>query len=302
MSALEELSKATAEAVERASRSVVRVEGRRRLPATGIAWSNDGVVVTAHHVLERDEEIEIGLPGGGKTTASVAGRDPSTDLAVLRLKEAASPPQWADSTSVRVGHLVLALGRPGDSILATLGVISATGLGWRMPGSGLGDRFVQTDVVMYPGFSGGPLINAAGEVLGMNTSGLARGISLTVPHDTLRGTVEMLLQHGEIRRGYLGVGAQTVRLPETSKARQTTGLLLASIEPGSPADRGGLVLGDVLLALDGVRLEEMDDLLAALGPERVGKKVAVDVLRGGEPRTVQVEIGERSHDRGRRPR
>jgi S1-C subfamily serine protease len=299
MTVLEDLSKATAEAVERAGRSVVRVEGRRRLPATGIAWSNDGAIVTAHHVLERDEEIEIGLPDGGKAQATVAGRDRATDLAVLRVKERLSAAAWADDESPRVGHLVLALGRPGDRVLATLGVISALGVGWRTAGGGGIDRFLQTDVVMYPGFSGGPLINASGEMLGMNTSGLARGISLTVPTASLRQAVDMLLKHGEVRRGYLGVGAQTVRLPGATQAGQSTALMLASVEPGSPADRGGLVLGDVLLALDGVRLEAMDDLLAALGPDRVGQKVAVEILRGGEPRTVHVEIGERTRERER---
>jgi S1-C subfamily serine protease len=301
MSMLEDLSKATAEAVETGGRSLVRVEGRRRLPASGIAWSEDGIIVTAHHVLERDDEIGVGLPDGTHAEAAVVGRDPSTDLAVVRLKGSRlQAPTWAQSASARVGHLVLALGRPGERALATLGVVSALGDAWRTPAGGSIDRFFQTDVVMYPGFSGGLLIDASGKGLGLNTSGLARGLSLTIPVETLRRTVEMLLKHGRVRRGYLGVGAQTVRLPE-SAGGQATGLMLASVEPGSPADRAGLVLGDVLLSLDGVRLEGMEDLLNALGADRVGKSVALELLRGGQPKSVRVEIGERASARDERP-
>lgn len=298
---LEDLSKATAEAVERGGKSLVRVEGRRRLPASGIVWSEDGLIVTANHVVERDEEIGIGLPDGDQAEAAMVGRDPSTDLAVLRVSgKRLQSPEWVEEGSARVGHLVLALGRPGARPLATLGVISALGDAWRTPAGGAIDRFFQTDVVMYPGFSGGPLIDAGGRTLGLNTSGLARGLSLTVPATTIRRTVEMLVTHGRMRRGYLGVGAQTVRLPESAARGQETGLMLASVESGSPADRAGLVLGDVLLRLDGVALERMESLLNALTPERVGKKVSVDVLRGGQPKTLEVEIGERSHD-GPRP-
>ena len=299
MSTLEDLSNALAAAVEVGGRSVVRVEGRRRLPASGIVWSEDGVIVTAHHVVERDEGIEIGLPDGSQAEATMVGRDPGTDLAVLRIQGYRLPsPKWAEEGSPRVGHIVLALGRPGASVLATLGVVSALGEAWRTPGGGSVDRFFQTDVVMYPGFSGGPLVDSSGRVLGLNSSGLARGLSLAIPIGTLKRVAEALLRHGRIQRGYLGVGAQTVRLPDdvAAKAGQPTGLMLASVEAGSPAGRGGLLLGDVMLALDGDALQSMDDLLNALGADRVGKTVEAKVLRGGQLISLQLRIEERGKE------
>jgi S1-C subfamily serine protease len=266
------------------------------LPASGIAWSEDGVIVTAHHTLERDEGIVVGLADGSEAAASLVGRDPSTDLAVLRVQghrlEAAN---WAEESSARVGHMVLALGRPGATVLATQGIVSALGEAWRTPGGGSVDRFFQTDVVMYPGFSGGPLVDASGRTLGLNTSALARGISLTIPAATLRRVTEALLRHGRIQRGYLGVGAQPVRLPEdvAAKAGQASGLMLASVEPDSPAGRGGLLLGDVLISLDGEPLRGMEDLLNALGSDRVGKTVEIGMLRGGQMSSVKVRLEER---------
>jgi len=296
---LEDLSRALAAAVEEGGKSVVRVEGRRRLPASGIAWSDDGVIITAHHVLERDEGITVGLPDGTEAEASVVGRDPSTDTALLRVQgKHLQPAAWADDSSARVGHLVLALGRPSDTVLATLGIVSALGDAWRTPAGGSVDRFFQTDVVMYPGFSGGPLVDASGHALGLNSSALARGISLTIPAATLRKVAESLLRHGRIQRGYLGVGAQPVRLPEeiASKAGQATGLMLASVEPGSPAGSGGLLLGDVLISLDGVPLRGMEDLLQALSTDRVGKTVEVGILRGGQMSSQKVRIEERKKE------
>lgn len=299
MSTLEDLSNALAAAVEAGGRSVLRVEGRRRLPASGIAWSEGGVIVTAHHVVEHDEGIEVGLPDGSQAEATLVGRDPGTDLAVLRVQGQRLPPAlWAEEFSPRVGHLVLALGRPGASVLATLGVVSALGEAWRTPGGGSVDRFFQTDVVMYPGFSGGPLVDSSGRVLGLNSSGLARGLSLTIPIGTLRRVTEALLRDGRIQRGYLGVGAQRVRLPEevAAKAGQPTGLMLASVEPGSPAARGGLLLGDVMLALDGDALQRMEDLLNGLSADRLGKTVETKVLRGGQLIIVKVRIEERGKE------
>ena len=299
MSTLEDLSNALAAAVEAGGRSVVRVEGSRRLPASGIAWSEDGVIVTAHHVVERDEEIEIGLQDGSQAEATLVGRDPGTDLAVLRVQGHRLPsPTWAEEGSPRVGHMVLALGRPGASVLATLGVVSALGEAWRTPGGGSVDRFFQTDVVMYPGFSGGPLVDYSGRVLGLNSSALARGLSLTIPIGTLKRVAEALLRHGRIQRGYLGVGAQTVRLPEevAAMAGQPTGLMLASVDAGSPAGRGGLLLGDVMLALDGDALRGMEDLLNALSADRVGKTVEAKALRGGQLISVQLRIEERGKE------
>ena len=189
----------------------------------------------------------LGLPDGQTVSATLVGRDPTTDLAVLQAQAAnLTPPTWAEPDDSQVGHMVLALGRPGQTVQATLGIISAQSeTSWRAPSGGRLDRYLQTDVVMYPGFSGGPLVNAAGHVVGLNTSALLRGVSLTVPAATLRRVVETLLTHGRIRRGYLGVSTQPVRLPDAlaQQLGQETGLLLASVEPGSPADRGGAAAG-----------------------------------------------------------
>jgi S1-C subfamily serine protease len=293
---LRNLSDALAATVETAGSGVVRVEARRRLPASGIVWSSDGVVVTAHHVVERDENINLGTPGGETVPATLVGRDPTTDLAVLRVQNAdLGPPTWAEFEGLSVGHLVLGLGRPGRTVQATLGIVSALGEGWRTPAGGRVEPYLQTDLVMYPGFSGGPLVDVNGEVLGLNTSALLRGISLAVPTPTVRQVVETLLAHGRVRRGYLGVGAQPVRLPAdlAESLGQETGLLLVSVEPGAPADAAGLTLGDTIVALDGQPVRHMDELLALLGADRVGASVPISIVRGGQAQELTVTIGER---------
>ena len=292
---LQELSNGLAATAETVGASALRVEARRRLPATGIVWSADGVVVTAHHVVTKDESIGIGLPDGQTVPATLVGRDPTTDLAVLRAEVTdLTPPQWADLESLHVGHLALALGRPGKTVQATLGIVSALGKDWRTPAGGRLDRYLQTDVVMYPGFSGGPLVDVTGQILGLNTSALLRGISLTVPIDTLRRVVETLLTHGRVRRGYLGVGIQPVRLPEAlgEELGQETGLLLVQVKSGSPAEKGGLLLGDIIVALDGQSIRHHDDLLAYLTGDRVGTAVSMRIVRAGQVQDVTVAIGE----------
>ncbi len=297
---LKQFSDGLANTVETAGQAVVRVEARRRIPASGILWSADGLIVTAHHVVEQDDNIGIGLAGGQSLTAGLVGRDPTTDLVVLRAKLPAGsptlvPPTLAEVDSLRVGHFVLALGRPGQSVMATLGVISALGERWRTPAGGEVDRYVQTDVVMYPGFSGGPLVDVSGRVVGLNTSALARGVSLTLPIPTVRRVVETLLSHGRVRRGYLGITAQAARLPAAlaEQLGQETGLLIGSVENGGPADKAGLFMGDTVVALDGQAVRQLDDLLALLTGERVGHAITVRFLRGGQVHDVAVTVAER---------
>jgi len=293
--ALNDLSNALADAVAAADSYVVRVEGRRRMPASGILWNEDGVIVTANHVVRRDEGITVGLPGGKSAEATLVGRDPSTDLAVLRTGGGQGTPA-PHSEEMRVGNLVLALGRPGRTVQATLGIISALGdEPWRSRAGGQIDRYLQTDVVMYPGFSGGPLLSASGQVLGLNSSALLRGVSLALPTSTVNRVVDTLLTHGRMRRGYLGVSTQAVRLPAGTAGElgQETGLLIVDVEAESPADQGGLVLGDTIVGFDDGRVRHHDDLLALLSGDRVGKKVPVQILRGGEVQSVNVTIGER---------
>ena len=298
MPILSELSNALAAAVEYGGASVVRVEARPRLPASGIVWSSDGVIVTAHHVIEQEdaERITIGLPDGKTATAKLIGRDPTTDIAVLRAHASGLTTRtWVDPGSLKVGHFVLALGRPGEKVMATFGVASALGDAWRTPAGGRLDAYLQTDVVMYPGFSGGALIDANGQLVGMNTSALLRGVSITVPGTTLRKTVETLLTKGRISRGYLGVGAQPVRLPENlaQQLKQETGLLIVSVEPGGPADKAGLMLGDVIVSVAGEATRHLDDLLGALSSDRVGVSVAARIVRGGAVQEKHVVVGER---------
>lgn len=290
------LSDDLAEIVDATGPMVARIEARRRLPASGIIWSGDGVIVTAHHVVEHTDNIRVGLSDGRTVAATLVGRDPTTDVAVLRAdsKDLVAP-AWSEAESARVGHLVLALGRPGASTVATLGIVSAQGEGWRTPAGGRLDSYLQTDVVMYPGLSGGPLVDSAGQILGLNTSALLRGISITVPKPTLDRVVGTLLSEGRIRRGYLGVGAQTVRLPAgiPGLTDQETGLILVSVEPNSPAEKGGLLLGDTIIVVGNQPTRQVDDLLNILSAETVGESLAIRIIRGGEPLELSVVVGER---------
>jgi S1-C subfamily serine protease len=295
MNALEQLSESLAAAVQSAGEGIVRVEGRRRMPSSGLIWSDGDLVVTAHHTIERRADVRVGLPDGKTVEAKVIGRDPATDLAMLRLPARSGRPLTrAEAGKIRVGHMVLAAARPGDSLQATLGIISALEGGWRTPFGGQMDAFVQSDVVMYPGFSGGALVDAWGRLVGMNTSGLLRGTSLAVPADTIDRISKSLVEHGRVRRGYLGVGVQPAKLSKAQGASgQPTGLLVASVEPGSPAEKGGILLGDVLLSLAGHSLRTMEDLLSALSGDVVGQAAPVELIRGGKTSSLQVTIGER---------
>lgn len=289
------LSDALAAAVEAAGSSVVRVEARRRLPASGIVWSADGLIVTAHHVVEQDDNIRVGLPDGQAVPASLVGRDPTTDLALLRARAGGlAPAAWAGAETLRAGHLALALGRPGQSVMATLGIVSALKKDWRTPAGGQFDYYLQTDALMYPGFSGGPLVDATGRIIGLNSSALLRGIALAVPAATVRRVADALLAHGRVKRGYLGVGAQAVRLPAglAKQLSQETGLLLGSVEPGSPAERGGLFMGDTIVGLAGQPVRQLDDLLTLLSSDRVGQAVPVRIIRGGQVLELSVVVGE----------
>ena len=298
--ALVAFSNDLAAAVERAGRSTVSIHARRRIPSSGIHW-RPGVVVAANHTVRKDEEITVTLGGGETVAATLAGRDPGTDLAVLRLAGgAANAPvaDVADAAALAVGRLVLAVGRPGDAgVTASLGIISALGPEWRTWHGGRIDRFVRLDVAVYDGFSGGPLVDAAGRVLGLNSSGLARGAALAVPAATVERVATQLLEKGRVARGYLGLGMQPARLPES--LRQSLGLagegalLVVSVESGGPADRVGILLGDVLVALDGTLVQEPGDVLALLGPERVGTTMTARLVRGGAETTRTVTVGER---------
>jgi S1-C subfamily serine protease len=292
---LVELSDSMAAATEKAAASTVLVNARRRMPASGIAFAAD-LVLTAEHVIEREDGITVLLADGKEAAASLAGRDPGSDLAVLRLeKERMTPAQAA--LEARVGQLVLALGRPSpEGIEASLGVVSAIGGPVRTPHGSI-DKYIRTDTTPYPGFSGGPLVDADGRVAGVNTSGFGRGVTLTIPADYAWKVAEQLVKTGSMKRGYLGVRSEAVELTETVqkalKRKQATGLLLVSVERKSPAEAGKLIVGDILVGIDGQPVDDHDALFAHLTGDVVGKRLPMEVLRGGTPQTFTVEIGAR---------
>jgi S1-C subfamily serine protease len=292
---LVELSNAMAAAAEKAGASTVLVNARRRMPASGIAFAAD-LVLTADHVVEQEDGITVVLPDGAEVGAKIAGRDPGSDLAVLRLEEAAAKPAEI-SSEAKIGALVLALGRPSrEGIEVSLGVVSATGGPVRTPQGSI-DRFIRTDTTPFPGFSGGPLVDAEGRVVGLNTSGFGRGIALTLPADYAWKVADQLAKHGSVQRGYLGIRSQGVELSDPvkkSSSEQTSGLLVISVEKDSPAEAGGLIVGDILAGIDGEPVEDHDALFARLSGDAVGKTLPVEILRGGQPQTLKIKIGARS--------
>ncbi len=296
------LSDDLAGAVERAARSTVAIHARRRIPSSGTAW-RPGVIVAASHTIAWEDEISLTLPDGRTAPATLAGRDETTDLAVLRTEAALTPVERADAGALRVGNLVLAVGRPGQSVTASLGVLSAVGAEWRTWQGGRIDRFLRLDLSIYDGFSGGPLVEAGGRALGLNTSGLARGMALTIPGSTVDHVADLILSGGRVTRGYLGLASQPVRLPEglrqVLKLGSDFGLVIVNVEPDGPADRAGVLLGDILVALDGAPVSEPADVLAALGPDRVGRPIAARLLRAGQPTEVTITVGSRPAGRRR---
>jgi S1-C subfamily serine protease len=297
---LQSLSDDLAGAADRAAASVVAIHARRRIPSSGVVW-RPGVIVTASHTLHRDEDITLTLPSGDKVPATLGGRDPTTDIAILRT-DATVPAATIDAgDALRVGQLVLALGRPGPSLTAALGIVSALGGEWRTWHGGRIDRFVRLDLAIYDGFSGGPLVDGSGRVLGINTSALSRSAALTIPASTVTRVSEQLLATGHVRRGYIGVAGQPVRLPDdlvkSLKLTQELGLLVVNVEPGAPAHKAGLLLGDVIITLDDQPVGDTAELLAALSADRIGTEIKLGIIRGGRRESVRATVGERPHGR-----
>jgi S1-C subfamily serine protease len=297
---LQDFSDQFAAMVEQVARSTARVDARHRVAGSGIVWSSDGVVVTADHVVEREEDIHVQLDG---TTydAELVGRDPTTDLAVLRINSKnAIAAKIADSKALKQGNLVFAVGRPwSEEAIVSSGVISAIGrVGF---GDGWGEQFreglIHADVTLYPGFSGGPLADASGRVVGVNTSAIGRGMSLAVPSETVSRVAAELLKEGRIRRGYLGIGVQKIPLSESLKTKlglkQETGLMVLTVEGTSAAEKGGFLPGDILVGADGSTLARVRELHRWLSTERAGRQVKAQVIRGGEIKELNVTVGER---------
>lgn len=299
-SVLSTLSNDLANAVERAAASVVTVYGRQRMPATGIVWSGGGLIVSANHVVERDEDVHIDTPDGRHLSTNVVGRDPNSDLVLLSLGEADLRPAVRATHEPKVGQLVLAVGRPGKSgPMASLGVIGM------IAGQGGHDQhqqhlghFLKTDAAMLPGFSGGPLVDAWGEVLGLNSSTMGRGSGFTLPNQTIERIVAALQQHGKIRRGFLGVSVQAVavndQLADTLALTSKQALVIVGLEPGGPAEAQGLFIGDLIVRVAGTAVGSVDQLMEQLSGDVVGEPVQIDVIRGGELTVRSIVAGERA--------
>ncbi len=294
---LVQLSDALASAAEGAGKATVMVNARRRLPASGIVYSSD-YVLTADHIVEREEDIPVTFADGSTIPAKLAGRDPGSDLALLKLGRTAPTVAEAAKTPGKVGQIVLVLGRPDEAGLqASLGVVSAVGGPIRTGRGGMLERYIRSDAISYPGFSGGPLVDASGAVLGINTSGLARGVPLSIPVDLAWRVAGTLAEHGRVVHGYLGVRSQPVDIPEAAqkslKREQAEGLLVIGVEAGSPAEKGGLMVGDILVGIDGSPVSDHDALFARLDGDLVGKSTPVEILRGGQRLSLNVTVGER---------
>ena len=294
---LQTLSDNLASAAEGVGRRVVAIKARRRIPSSGILW-RDGVVVTAQHTIQREDDIVITLADGTTSAGELLGRDPGTDIAALRVaKTSAGPLEVAPLEALRVGSLVLALGRPGRELTAALGLVSAVGEAWRTWHGGRIDRLIRLDVGIYDGFSGGPLIDAEGRVLGVNTSTLLRGAPTAVPSATVDRVLTQLLEHGHVPTGYLGVALQSVPLPEqlarSLEPSRRAGLMVVSVDPDGPAGRGGVLLGDVITAIDDEAVSEPADMLVQLDATRVGKTARLGLVRAGQLASVSVTVGQR---------
>ncbi|HYL15581.1 MAG TPA: S1C family serine protease [Terriglobales bacterium] len=297
-SVMETLSNELASAAERSGASVVAVHARRRMPSSGIEWRK-GIVVTADHAIYREEEINVIRAGGKTVSASLVGRDPSTDLALLKTAESGSEvADFGEGAGLKLGQLVLALGRSWrGNLVASAGIIGGLSGEWRSARGGMLDQHIRLDLALYPGFSGGPLVNTQGKIIGVNTRGLTRGRAVTVPVVTVNRVVDELLEKGHIARPYLGLAMQTVTIPDSMRAKlesgANSGLLVMHVDSGSPADKAGLLLGDVLAEVQGKALEDMDTIQDLLASAKVGDSIAIRALRGGAMVQLSVKLGDR---------
>src|SRR5256886_11783560 len=293
MATLSDLSRDIADLVGRLGPSVVRVDARRGRPASGIIWA-DNLVLIADHVLEQEDTVQV-TGATAAVKATIAGRDPGTDLALLRTEGLNGvPAPRGRSTDIRVGQLVLAIGRAGE-LQVPVGIVSGLAVSFRSWRGGQVERLIQTTAELLPGFSGGPLVDAEGRVIGINSWNFGRGISRAVPLETADRVAESLRAHNRIRRAYLGLGAQPVRLSErlAQQLGQESGLLVVTVEAGGPAQTAGLLQGDTIVTLDGDAMRHLDELFGKLGALEVGSAHRLGVVRAGERKDVAVTVGER---------
>jgi S1-C subfamily serine protease len=281
-----------AQHVEHVAASVVAVHGGGRRSTSGVHWRS-GIIVTAEEALERDEDLKLTLPGGRLVEAALVGRDPTTDVAVLRFQpDGLATAQTADAALLRAGHVVLAVGSHQGAPLAALGMVAVAGGPWHSLRGGTIDSLIRLDLSLTSAAEGGALIDAQGRVAGMAVLGPRRR-ALAIPTATIDRAVDQLLAKGHVFRGYLGAGLQPVRLP-TGAQPGGRGILVVSTDPEGPAARAGLLVGDIVTAWDGKPVDRVREVMRALGPDSVGQTVDLGLLRGGAPAALKIVIGERA--------
>lgn len=292
------LSNELSSAVESIGDSVLTVDARRRLPATGIAWSADGYVVTANHIVERDDDLSVVFPDGTRSEATLIGRDASSDIALLSIPGSILTPVPRSASEPKPGHLAMAVGRPGRAGLsASLGIVSLVGGPWRTGKGSSIERYIRSDAAMLPGFSGGPLMDASGAALGMNSSTLGGRGGMTIPCEHIDPVIDALLSHGKVRRGYLGIGAQSLtlnnQLIESLDLDQDRGIVIVGLEPGGPAEQAGMLLGDIVVSIDGDPVATVENIQDFLTGDAVDGSVTLQYIRGGTLVNQDVEVAER---------
>jgi S1-C subfamily serine protease len=291
-----QFSNQLAATVAAAAQSVVAVHGGGRRPSSGIVWQ-PGIVVTAEETVVQDADLALTLPDGNRVQATLAGRDPSTDIAVLRYE--ATPPIKAFAsttfaTDLRAGHLALTIGRADGDAVATLGIVSFSGAPWRSRRGGQIDARLVIDVRLPAVAEGGALVAAGGDLIGIAVFGPRRRV-LAIPAATIARIVPAIQDKGHIARGYLGVGLQRVHVPATDSTEARRGAMVVTLDPAGPAKTAGILQGDIIVGLGGIAVTGLRSLYQQLGPDAVGKKLAVDLIRAGAPATVDITIAPRPH-------
>lgn len=297
-----------AHAVESAARSIVAVHARERLASTGVHW-RDGLIVTTAATVRREQGIEVTTPDGARVCATLVGRDAASDLALLRLEGPTLVPHAAraEPGRLRPGHLVLAVARlDGTGPRVAFGAVSRVGGAWRTWKGGEYSALIQSGLPLHPGFGGSPLVDVEGHVHGINSGGLSQELTTTIPNETVERVLSHLLATGSVPRGWLGAALQPVRFSEaqaSTAANRESGLLIVGLADGGPAVTSGLLVGDIVLSVDGRDMHEPHDVLDTLERKTPGTVVSFDLLRGGAHATVQVTIGARPPEKeGRRRR
>jgi S1-C subfamily serine protease len=280
--------------VAAAAQSVVAVHGGGRRPSSGIVWQ-PGIVVTAEETVVHEADLALTLPDGNRVQATLAGRDPSTDIAVLRYE--ATPPIKAFAsttfaTDLQAGHLALAIGRAEGGAVATLGIVSFSGAPWRSRHGGQIDARLLIDVRLPAVAEGGALVGAGGDLIGIAVFGPRRRV-LAIPAATIARVVPTIRDKGHIARGYIGVGLQRVHVPAADGAEARRGAMVVTVDPAGPAKTAGILQGDIIVGLGGVAVTGLRSLYQQLGPDAVGKKLAVDLIRAGARTTVDITIAPR---------